>query len=257
MLTNAEKEQIKELLDKFELRPLIKSGEWSEVWNILFDNVYKSPNGDNDKQRLLIANFITALAEAGIELPIDDDNPFTYFSFRNNTLLTHISLPEGIQWISEECFTRSSLQTIKLPSTLVWIENQAFYNSDLKEVNLPDSLESLGESVFRSTNISKITLPNNLKSIGVNCFYDSKLTELTIPESVTELDLGSIDIRNINNHSDITINLPIKWSGKVKEVKRALGLIGDFYKYIENKNQWIFEDTFFTNEPYSVIVNFY
>ena len=107
MLTNAEKEQIKELLDKFELRPLIKSGEWSEVWDIIFDNVYEH---SGDKEKLLIANFITALAEAGVELPDDDDsNPFTYFSFHNNTLLTHISLPEGIKWIYELSFIRSSL----------------------------------------------------------------------------------------------------------------------------------------------------
>jgi len=91
--------------------------------------------------------------------------------------LTSISLPESLQTISFNAFSRSGLQSITIPNNVMSIGNQAFSECmNLSTVTLGNSVEYIdGEAFVKSKNLSTINMPNSLKYIGVSAFFGTNI----------------------------------------------------------------------------------
>lgn len=116
-------------------------------------------------------------------------------SFRNNSHLTHIVIPDRIQTIYDYAFyNMSKLQNVTFGSlsNLNTIEDYAFSGSTkIKNITFPSALLRIGDNAFSSIDaispmgLIDIVLPLGLTHIGENAFKGcSSLTNVIIPPSV-------------------------------------------------------------------------
>lgn len=162
-------------------------------------------------------------------------------AFRN-TALTNVTLPEGIRTIDGSAFADNNLlTTIHIPATVDWMDNEVFANSPIETITfgansrlrivgenlfgddpfivpfveategdfalagpilvaykgnrtdgealvIPDTVRLISDSVFDVFNPlakSSLTLPTNLKFVGYNAFFGANIGgPLTIPDDV-------------------------------------------------------------------------
>ena len=93
----------------------------------------------------------------------------------------------------------STLESILLPQTLRTIGHHAFEGTGLTGVVLPDSLESIGEFAFSCSSLQgSLTLPESLKSLGIGAFMGYN--------GITSVQYNCIDCKynRIINGSSIT-----------------------------------------------------
>ena len=110
-------------------------------------------------------------------------------AFQDSTL-EEINIPDGIEYISTEAFSRcKSLTTIKWNNAsslkLYGIGVAAFGRCEsLKEVVLPEGVKYLMQSAFtRCSVLEKVVLPNSLTTIDAGAFWCCPaLKEITIPK---------------------------------------------------------------------------
>ncbi len=134
----------------------------------------------------------------------------------SETIITSITLPEGIEKICKSAFFECEyLDEIKLPQTLKIIECNAFQNcSSLMQISLPASIEHIDASAFNHcTSLTKIhlpvgitriepltfsnciglesvVLPSALETIGFNAFENCQnLKSISMPMSVTKIEM--------------------------------------------------------------------
>ena len=70
-------------------------------------------------------------------------------AFYNNTSLTHIDLPEGLEVIEDSAFEHTGLVEVTIPETVTCIDNYAFrHNEELIKVVLPKKLQDAGHAIF-------------------------------------------------------------------------------------------------------------
>ena len=152
-------------------------------------------------------------------------------AFRNHTLITSVSIPEGVtdieEWSFHNCsslkkvtihdgatnigayafYNCSSLLSIKIPDSVKTIGAYAFYNcSSLTNVDISDGVTVIGESAFQDCNsLADITIPSSVKTIGADTFYNcSSLKKVTIPDGATSI--GTCAFYNCS--SLLSINVP-------------------------------------------------
>ena len=103
--------------------------------------------------------------------------------------VTDLYLPEGIDLIPLQCFTRINISKVHLPNSLKIIEPLAFCEcSDLKEVELGKGLESIGDYAFGACPISHVDFPSTLTGIGMGAFYLCNIEgTLLLPDNLSEL----------------------------------------------------------------------
>lgn len=125
-----------------------------------------------------------------------------------------IIIPDGVEIIGEEAFTKLNLTGVYIPNSVKTIDHYAFYECEnLVSVDIPDSVIELGEGVFSDCinlksviigkgiteipygafdycyNLSRVTIGNNVTTIGENSFYDCrKLKSVVIPDSVVSIE---------------------------------------------------------------------
>ncbi len=116
-------------------------------------------------------------------------------SYKPNTNLRSITIPEGITMICGYAFQNSSLTSIQLPKTLREIGEKAFNQSQLKEIILPPSLEIIGSQVFYNAKLTEIRLPSSLKSIGTDAFkycpLEKVYTYTILPLAISDGTFGN------------------------------------------------------------------
>ena len=223
MLTIEEKEAVKNLINELELKPLIKEGNWPEIWDIISSAWFGHDT---------IALFITSIAEAGIKLSSDQaSNPFNYIDFTDSDI-TKISIPEGIRILPYEIFMGcESLTEVYFPTTLFTIEHDCFTRcysveridlsktsvteikygafsdcNELMEIKLPNSLKHIGEYTFSATALSSIEIPSSVTTIDNDALSDVDCAEITIPakfkDRIYDIIGLTTDTRNIDEISD-------------------------------------------------------
>ncbi len=112
----------------------------------------------------------------------------------NETLVTTVTLPEGLKAISMSFFDCASLKTIELPKSLESLTG-AFNYSALEHITLPGNVSELG---YRNLNnglcfsgckfLEEVVIEEGVTRIGEGCFSNCpSLRELTVPTSVTEI----------------------------------------------------------------------
>ena len=127
------------------------------------------------------------------ELVIPDTiggNPVTSIgesAFRDCTILTSITIPDGVTSIGRGAFYNcSSLTSITIGNGVTSIGDFAFYDcNSLTSITLPDGVTSIGKrAFFNCIGLTSITIPDSLNSIGYGAFQDcSSLTSITFQGS--------------------------------------------------------------------------
>lgn len=90
-----------------------------------------------------------------------------------NSGLTHIEIPEGIEYIYRKTFEGcKQLVSVQLPATVVEIEEEAFYEcSSLTEIVLHENLTKIGNKVFyKCSSLGSVSIPSTLVEIGALAF---------------------------------------------------------------------------------------
>lgn len=94
--------------------------------------------------------------------------------FEDNTSVTSVVVPEGIELIGDRTFSNAtSLEYVELPSTVKHIDFRAFYGcSGLKEITLPDGVVEIHTGAFEGcTALERIVIPETVKKIYGRAFY--------------------------------------------------------------------------------------
>lgn len=139
--------------------------------------------------------------------------------FEDQTLLTSITLPEGLITIGDYAFKNcSALESILIPESVASIGIEAFYNClSLTSIVIPTP-EIKASAFYLCSNLTSVTLLDTVTTIRMLAFFGcNKLTTLFIPTSVSVIEDGFIDwCRNLH-----TIYTPSD------NVNRLTLLIGD------------------------------
>lgn len=134
-------------------------------------------------------------------------------AYYNNSELSDLALPEGIQEIGEFSFARSSVASVVLPEGVEHIGFGAFYHCDeLRDMVLPDTVMCVEPKAFSHTMWVDDFLEGENASVeddflitgGVLVAYRGNATEVTVPEGVRVI-AGEV----FQNHTEIEgITLP-------------------------------------------------
>ena len=103
--------------------------------------------------------------------------------------ISSITIPESVTIIPMSCFYYATMLTsVTLHDGITEIQNNAFFDADIKEIKLPANLRRIGDFAFDSCALTELTLPEGLVSIGQNAFRSNWITgTLVIPASVTTI----------------------------------------------------------------------
>lgn len=131
--------------------------------------------------------------------------------FFNNTSLTSINLPKGLENFWDKAFWGcTSLNNIVMPSTVVGIYNNVFEGcTALTNVTLNEGCTTLGHHVFKNSNLATVTFPKTLKSIGEYAFENTKLNTVDLFNTqITSLPEGCFyDCEQLSD-----VKLPIEFT---------------------------------------------
>lgn len=114
--------------------------------------------------------------------------------FFNNTSLTSVKLPKGLENFWDKAFWGcTSLNNIVMPSTVVGIYNNVFEGcTALTNVTLNEGCTTLGHHVFKNCPLDAVTFPNSLNSIGEYAFESTNLKTVDLSNTqITSLPNGS------------------------------------------------------------------
>ena len=109
----------------------------------------------------LEANFKGGLEASGIEITIDEENP--YYKTEGNLIITKDG-KKVVTYINK-------VQNQVVPEGIEVLGSLAFYNCRLTEITLPSTLKEIGEYCFRgNSNLIAIEIPNSVETIAGTAF---------------------------------------------------------------------------------------
>ena len=157
------------------------------VWQVMTDG------GDNGNAN---AVGVVVIPETIDGIPVKS---ISLDSFRSNSGITEVVLPEGLEYIGGWAFYNcKNLVSVKLPSTLKRVDGAAFRSCiSLKEVVVPASVEKIASDAFMG-----------------NPSSDTGLNRITFEGNAPEILYGS----NLNSLSGVEINIypnTIGWDGDI------------------------------------------
>ena len=133
------------------------------------------------------------------------------YLYVNNSKITDLVIPEGVDSIKNNAFTGYALlNSVTIPNSIIIIGDDAFRDCyNLISVTIPNSVTSIGNYAFYyCLSLTSITIPNSVTSIGERAFYwCSSLTSITIPNSVTSI--GDYAFSNCSGLTSINIEATI------------------------------------------------
>ena len=151
------------------------------------------------------------------------------FACLNCSNLTHVELPNTIQYIGKSAFGNIGASSIKIPDScisigvgafsgcrkledvilsnnLVEINTDAFnYCIQLSSISLPNTLTTIGNSAFsQCENLQSVEMGESVQSIGDSAFQlCKKLNSISLPNSIE--NIGSYAFRECSSLSIVTI----------------------------------------------------
>lgn len=136
--------------------------------------VYNNRNG-----RVAITGFTDDLpAEVVIPAEIEGTavTEIKSSAFRDCTVMTSVSIPQGVTDIGYEAFCGcTALESITIPAGVKYIWQNAFLGcTALTSASIPDGLENLGDAAFSGcTALAEVTAPDQISAIGSAVFADT------------------------------------------------------------------------------------
>jgi hypothetical protein len=135
-------------------------------------------------------------------------------AFGWSTILTSVTIPNGISSIEGEAFINCSLTTVTIGSSVTNIGEQAFAGcTSLTSVTIPKNVMSISTEAFRfCTRLTSLTIGNGVTNIGDSAFEScSSLPGVTIPDSVTSI--GDYAFHYCSNLASVAIGNGVKIIG--------------------------------------------
>ena len=161
--------------------------------------------------------------------------------FFNNTSLTSIKLPKGLENFWDNAFNGcKSLNNIKMPSTVKGIYNNVFLEcTSLTDVTLNEGCTTLGHHVFKKCPLATVTFPNTLNSIGEYAFESTKLN--TVDLSNTQIkSLPDGCFYDCEQLSDVKLPIGFTSIGKNAFFKSSIASI-TFPPSLQTIDAWAFQ----------------
>ena len=116
-------------------------------------------------------------------------------SFKNNSLLKSIQIPDTITSIGNNVFHgTANLKSVTFGanSKLVSLGKEVFFASGITDFIMPNTVTYMAQGVFHNTTgLITAKLSSKLTSINHNTFWNSGLKEFEIPENITSLGQNS------------------------------------------------------------------
>ena len=133
------------------------------------DIVYRVIDADNNKVEIV---------------PSDNESGYTQTTISISTTVTDPAASGetySVTAIGKSAFENSVVTTISLPEGITTIADLAFNSSSLTSIILPEGVETIGNAVFRNCNsLTTVTLPSTLNSIGYWAFDCPLLSTINV-----------------------------------------------------------------------------
>jgi hypothetical protein len=130
-----------------------------------------------------------------------------YQTFKDNTKITNVIIPDTIKIIDDYVFSGClGLESVTIPDSVTDMGMYAFSDcKNLSKVNLPPNLDLIEWGLFSGCeSLNEITIPESVTVIDDGAFYNcTSLTEITIPKGVTRI--GAEAFYNCEALTEITI----------------------------------------------------
>ena len=161
--------------------------------------------------------------------------------FFNNTSLTSIKLPKGLEYFWDNAFNGcKSLNNIKMPSTVKGIYNNVFtFCTSLTDVTLNEGCTTLGHHVFKKCPLATVTFPNTLNSIGEYAFESTKLNTVDLSNTQTK-SLPNGCFYDCEQLSDVKLPKELTYIGQVAFFKSTIASI-TFPPTLQKIDSWAFQ----------------
>lgn len=161
--------------------------------------------------------------------------------FFNNTSLTSIKLPKGLEYFWDNTFNGcKSLNNIKMPSTVKGIYNNVFLEcTSLTDVTLNEGCTTLGHHVFKKCPLATVTFPNTLNSIGEYAFESTKLNTVDLSNTQTK-SLPNGCFYDCEQLSDVKLPKELTYIGQVAFFKSTIASI-TFPPTLQKIDSWAFQ----------------
>lgn len=161
--------------------------------------------------------------------------------FFNNTSLTSIKLPKGLEYFWDNAFNGcKSLNNIKMPSTVKGIYNNVFLEcTSLTDVTLNEGCTTLGHHVFKKCPLATVTFPNTLNSIGEYAFESTKLNTVDLSNTQTK-SLPNGCFYDCEQLSDVNETKELTYIGQVAFFKSTIASI-TFPPTLQKIDSWAFQ----------------
>ena len=192
-------QEIKRILGNEKISPLLKSGNFKELYDLLLESDISS----------IVIGEITKFLYTALKIDLLDTLSEVPDIFLNSTDLIKIEIPNHITTINDYSFAfNDNLKEVILPSNLTILGVSCFLgSSELKEITIPKSLKKIKSRAFENcpklnSIYYKGTFGDFLKIIGNRYFADS---DSKIYCTDATLYLSHIKNRWINLDSEIFI----------------------------------------------------
>lgn len=167
--------------------------------------------------------------------------------FFNNTSLTSVKLPKGLENFWDQAFQGcTALNNIVMPSTVKGIYNNVFEGcTSLSNVTWNEGCTTLGNHVFKNCPLAAVTFPKTLGSIGEWAFEGTKLETVDLSNTqITRLPKGCF--YNCQQLSDVKLPIALTDIGECAFYKSAIASI-TFPSSLQKIDAWAFQFTQLTN----------
>lgn len=118
------------------------------------------------------------------------------YAFYEETRLTDVVLPEGLERIGKWAFSYANLTNLILPESLVLMQEHAFSHIyELKSVTFLGEISELPFSAFyHCVNLQEVYLHDGIKKIGIGAFSSCfRLKTINYPETLEVIEEGAFD----------------------------------------------------------------
>jgi hypothetical protein len=78
----------------------------------------------------------------------------------------------------------NNLTRITIPNGIDKISDRAFAFNKLERLTIPDNIVEIGEAAFQRNSLTGVTLPQSVRKIGRAAFYDNAITRISIGNGV-------------------------------------------------------------------------
>lgn len=158
---------------------------------------------DQTSNPLFIAKKLYLNGELLTEVSIPDGiTEVRDYTFNGYTMMTTLTLSEGVVKIGKYAFARTLITQVRIPDNVTNLGEGAFSDcGNLESVSFGVGLKTIGERAFDGCySLSDVTLPGGLSSIGAWAFYGCfMIRTITIPNTVKAIGTTAFGGCSIEN----------------------------------------------------------